>query len=1140
MTSVRSFEKPNKFHLVSSNRLENLAAALAGQLDAGRGKAVLSQETIIVQNRGMERYLRLRLAEIRGISANLEFPFPHKFISEQVFRPLLGGDKANPLEPGVLAWDIFNVLPKLVRKNPDFQPLRSYLAADPSGLKTFQLAQRIADLFGQYPIFRPDLVRKWSFGNNPLADHPHGRWQAELWREVVPFQNGLHFAELYRRFLHCAYPDIYGGSEPETPDFSSLKQAERIFLFGFSALAPVFLDLFLAVSRYIEVYCYHLNPCEAEWQYDLSDRVRLRLMVEKADFQPGFEAGEGNALLSSLGGLGREFFALLAASGEEPEPAFADCRAPDTLLRKIQRDLQLNESPATETVSPDDRSIQVHSCHTPMREVEVLFENLTAMFQADPTLRPGDVLVLTPDIDAYSPYIEAVFRSRAEDDPRRFFITVADRSRTGTLPEAEIFLNILKLARSRFKTPEVLSIWETPAVAAAFGLDEKQTAIVRQWIIDAHIAWGIDGEFRAETVGVKFSAQSWRQGIDRILAGFAFGGEAGESGRLIKVGGEDLLPFHCCEGESAVLFGKLVEFLEALFALRVQLNGGQEKAADAFSATWWERLLNRVIVRFFPDSGNFSRSAAILREAVKTITADAGQSDYRGEISYEIIFEELAGFFRDTAGGGGFLRGGITCCAARPLRSIPARVICLLGLDENSFPRREKHRSFDLMAAKPRLGDRSARSDDRYLFLEALLSARDCFYVSYVGQGVRDNEPRPPSAVLGELLDYIGEHYALTRENLITAHPLQAFSWKYFIDDRNKAAYGTELGIRIPDHLISYSTENRELAQLRFAEPSAPHFADAELHDIPEELYRIDLEDLGDFFANPAKYFLQQCLQVYPQVRDLPEPADCESFKIDPGLERYKLAEAIIKKYLPEWNKADRDELRKELRRRFHAEGLVPVGAWGDIEFDQFFEDFSPFAAKVAAKISQPLETVVKEYGFDNGVRLQAKFADLYLVDGQIKQIQFKFSKVNGHAGHLIRASLSELAAKAMEIVPEAGSLELIGREPSSRIFASRSAAAARKKISRLTDLYLEGLRRPLPFFPNASLAYASSGDLNAARKKWESSDYRRGEGEDAYINQCFGKMLAATPEFEQLAAEITELLELGKATDKTTGPGDE
>ena len=293
---------------------------------------------------------------------------------------------------------------------------------------------------------------------------------------------------------------------------------------------------------------------------------------------------------------------------------------------------------------------------------------------------------------------------------------------------------------------------------------------------------------------------------------------------------------------------------------------------------------------------------------------------------------------------------------------------------------------------------------------------------------------------------------------------------------------------------------------------------------IPEELYRISLDDLCDFFINPAKYFLEKCLQVHPQIRELPELEDCESFEIEKGLERYKLADSIIKKYLPEWSSYEKEELREALRKRFHAEGLLPVKTWGDIEFDKFFEDFLPFAEKLGPVISHPAEAVTKEQHFDNGVMLQADFDDLYIVDGETKQIQFKYSNIKDKAKYLIKASLYGLAASAMEAVP--GKTQLIGRDR-DEVFTPQNAEAAREKLKTLTDLYIEGLKRPLEFFPNSSLAYARSEDINTALKKWEGNEYYAGDGDDAYINCCFGKAFKATEEFKKVSREIAETLGL-------------
>ena len=128
--------------------------------------------------------------------------------------------------------------------------------------------------------------------------------------------------------------------------------------------------------------------------------------------------------------------------------------------------------------------------------------------------------------------------------------------------------------------------------------------------------------------------------------------------------------------------------------------------------------------------------------------------------------------------------GAVTFCGIGSLRGIPFRVVCLIGLADTAFPRQAAVTEFDLMAERPRLGDRARRHDDRAAFLDALLSAREVLYLSYPGHNVRDDSPLPPAIPVSELLDYLGRSVAggadAVRRRLITEHRLQPWSPHYF------------------------------------------------------------------------------------------------------------------------------------------------------------------------------------------------------------------------------------------------------------------------------------------------------------------------------------------------------------------------
>ncbi|QSH40196.1 exodeoxyribonuclease V subunit gamma [Lentisphaerota bacterium ZTH] len=1145
MGSVKDYSKDKKFHLISSNRLEILAASLACVLHEPVAANPLQSEIVVVQSRGMERWLRLQLARLSGISANIKFPFPRTFTSDYVFSPLLDGKMENSLNAEVYTWKIFSELKQLVKNDSSFSQLKKYLSNDYNGLKTFQLASRIASLFEQYLIYRPDLIQAWNDGRNPLGGVSGSGWQYRLWRRIVRPGNGRTFPDLYADFLKCANPQVHGKPDFEVPPFAALAQLKRVFLFGFSSMAPAFIDIYCELSRYTEVYFYYLNPSEGEWQYDLSERGMLKLIlgeaanaVQKSDLRQNFELGDhlrdfesnfldsGNPLLASLGAQGREFFGLLGSSDIDADTCFPETDQAGTVLKRIQNDIQQNLVPDPDCfkVLPEDCSVQVHSCHSPMREVEVLLENITAIFEADPQLLPNDIIVLLPDVETYAPYVEAVFKSLDENDPRWTHIAIADRSSLSRSREVEAFIGILKVVCSRFKAAEIISLLEIPILAAAFGLDEEKTAILRDWIEEAGISWGIDADFRSQQTGAAFADQSWRQGLDRMLAGFAFGAEPENRGDLFGTAdSSELLPFYCSDSDNAPELGALCSFINLLTDLHERLT-----AAAEFEVDCWSKLLSGIIENFFPQEGNFEREVSLLREAVSEVIGNMRNSGYRVKASLEVMLSEFEKYFDGNISGGGFLRGGITFCEARPLRSIPAKVICMLGLDENSFPRGDKRLSFDLMAARPRFGDRSARNDDRYLFLEALLSARSVFYLSYVGQGIKDNEQKPPSVVVSELVDYMHENYSV--DNLIVKHPLQAFSWKYFSSESDS-------------RLMSYSFENLHAAR---ALQQTPHAKadEKKLAAVPDELLDISLDDFCEFFVNPPGYFLRKCLAVSLNIREEHDLSEAECFDID-SLRRYQLAETILREKLSDWQNIDTFEMRNYLKRRFHAAGAIPAGVWGDVKCDQLLDDFFPFADRVLNATDGAREPLDAQIRLSCGLNIKVKQQDLYQAGSGTQLVHFAFSGDSSKLKRLIRTSLSSLAVEAC------GDLQksiLLGRDFEYCLEAEGKAKAA-EKLEQLGEIYRQGLVTPLPFFPKTSTAFyramhgKNGGSIESAFEKsakdWlGTSEQYKGEADDPAVAYCFSRELRELPGFSDYATGIVALLRLNSMPEKVERGG--
>ena len=1045
----------------TGNRMELLVEALARAVSEPLPDP-LEPEIVVVQNRGMERWVTMELARRAGVWMNARFPFPNAVV-EELFDRVLGPDPAAAgWEREALAWRVYALLPELVER-PAFGPLQRYLEDDPGTLKRYQLAHRIADLFDRYTVYRPAMVLEWEAGAGP--GEGHAAWQAELWRVLAERFGAGHRAGRFRAFLER----LRQGRPPDLP--------ERIQVFGVSALPPFHLDVLAAVGRWIPVNLFVLNPCREYWADIVPDRVISRR--ERLERSAG-HLEQGHRLLASLGRTGREFLDLLVDRDAPQEELFED-PGEESLLHRLQSDmLHLRDRggpahPAVE-VGPEDRSVAVASCHSPLREVEALRDHLLRLFQEIPGLEPHDVVVMTPDVETYAPLVEAVFRPEGDDVPA-IPHNVADRNVVSGSALVDAFFRVLGLAGSRFGAARVVDLLETAAVARRFGLSEADLDRIRAWVRRAGIRWGLDAEHRRRLGLPAFPEHTWRAGLDRLLLGYALPGD-GE--RLF--GG--VLPFDDVEGaEDAAALGRLVEFVGRLEGA-VRLLEGKRPLSE------WARELSALFDALFLPGPEEEREARVLRAALAGLAqADPGG----GPVPLAPVRAHLREVLERAAYGGGFLTGGVTVCAMLPMRSIPFRVVCLLGLNDGAFPRADRPAGFDLMAREPRRGDRSVRDEDRYVFLEALLSARDHLYVSYVGQSQRDAADIPPSVLVSELLETLDRGYRVggrpPSERLVVRHRLQAFSPAYF---------------RPGTGLESFSEDNlRACRRLVETDPAAGPgpWLPGPLPAPPPELESPSLEELVRFLQNPCRGFLRL---RYGLRLDAP----AEPVEEDEPLELDRLGEYGVQQELLARVAEGRDpEATFPLLR---ARGDLPPGTAGRAAFEDAAVALEPLREVLEPVLAEPvLEPVPFELEF-RGRRLTGTLRGLRprgLVFFRPGAIRGK-DRVRAWIHHLVLCAVAPPGV-------EPATAQLGFDTKGVRRMELRGPKGARRLLGELLDLYARGLTEPLPFFPETSWAYAEArwgrgkGEkqaLGAARRAWEGGWGRKGERDDPHVARCFGR----------------------------------
>jgi len=1073
-------QQPNGFHVYAGNRLESLAETLAEIIQRPLSSP-LTPEMIVVQSRGMERWVSMQLAAHNRICANIHYPFPNAFLHD-VFNTMLSDVPDNtPFDPDILTFRIMKLLPASLGQ-PEFESLRLYLEEDPNGLKLFQLSEKISNIFDQYLVFRPEMIFSWEAGKG-------SHWQACLWRQLAEGKNHLHRAQLRKQFL----------KELRKSTHTLALFPERISIFGISHLPNFHIQVFAELSRYIPVYLFLMNPCREFWGDIVSgqDRKRIRKRYpDKRVSEADLHLESGNPLLASMGALGRDFFNIITDNDCEFHERYDDIQ-PVSLLAGVQSDiLNLEDRTRFDTAdkqslhlkSEKDTSIQIHSCHSPMREMEVLHDSLLSMFEELPGLLPKDIIVMTPDIEAYSPFVQAVFGAQTRDELRIPF-SIADRNIRNESRVMDAFTALLNIKASRFGSSEILSILESSSIRNKFGISEADLETIEHWIQDTGIRWGIDGKSRERLDLPNFKENTWKAGIERLMLGYAMRGDNNEMFA-------NILPYDPIEGSDVKILGRFIEFMERIFRWAEQLERDEPLSS-------WSRVFHTLFDQFFHSDEETEREVQQIRTLIDGLAVNQDLSEYTEPIPLEVVRSYLLHHMDQEGFGSGFISGGVTFCAMLPMRSIPFEVVSLVGMNSDAFPREFRHLGFDLVAKYPKPGDRSRRNDDRYLFLEAILSARKKMYISYVGQSIQDISIMPPSVLVSELMDYLTADFGIEENDLVTHHRLQAFSPAYFRKENEK--------------LVSYSEENM-LASKRLIGPkkSIP-FISTGLSEPDEEWKLVNINQLRSFFTHPARYLLQHRLGIYFEKR-ISVLEDRENFKLDP-LDRYLIGQELVEQGL------EGIDLKDQLPV-YRASGRLPHGSVGDVLYRDLSQSADEFVKKVRTVRGESFEETLEIELDIETFHICGELTHFHKDQGLIR---YRFA--DRKPKDLLTLWIDHLVLCTIEAIDYPNRSILICKDSTWEYSpVSESKALLKKILSR----YWNGLVKPLPFFPDSGYRYAidilqkqktEDDALRTARNCWRGSDFSRGESEDQYFRRCFGTTDPLDEQFQNLALEIFEPL---------------
>ncbi|MBN1605141.1 MAG: exodeoxyribonuclease V subunit gamma [Polyangiaceae bacterium] len=1048
-------------YLYRSNRTENLVEALCEVVSAPAIRP-FEPETVVVQSRGMQRWLSLRLAERLGVWSNARFPFPRSFIEsalDAVLEEPRGFREAFARER--LTWGIAAVLPEHLPRR-EFAAVRDYLRHDTTGTELVELSRRIAHVYDQYVVYRPELVTSWEAGHDQ-------DWQAELWRTLIRRHGSHHLAARAARFRE------------RWPLADSVVLPARVCVFGVGSLPPLFVNILAVLAERCPVHLFLLSP-------------------SREYLSCGSTTDPTHPLLRAWGRVARDMQDVLESSVDYVEPAVSLYGDPGTacMLHALQSDALGMRRPgrsaeSVHVVRRDDLSISVHACHGPMRQVQVLRDQLLAAFAADPTLSPHDVLVMVPDIELYAPLIDDVFGFRP-NEPGAVPYRIADRARRSSSDVFDALLSLLGVLRGRFQASAVLALLDHQPLLCRFGIEPARVSAIRYHVQAAGIRWAVDAPDRERAGQPPSDQNTWRFGLRRLLLGYAMPGE----GRALFAG---VLPYDELEGDTAVALGQFAELCDELFVWR-------ERVRTPRSVGEWVVVIRELTERMLAFDRHGGQPPARLNDTLEALAGACVLAGFDRPVEIEVVERELLEQLSRDRHGHDFVTGGVTFCAMLPMRSIPCRWIGLLGMDDGVFPRTDPAPAFDRIASRPpRIGDRSLREEDRALVLEALLSARERLIVTYTGREPRDNSTRPPSVVVSELLGALDEGFVLepavgeAHERSVSAHvtvvhPLQAHSPRHF-------------GADLDPRLFSYSSAQFEVARALSVEqgPSRPWFS--RLLTRPSSASgTLELGRFVRFFELPARFLLQERLGLH--LGQGSEPIrDREPLELD-ALERFELGATLLERCLD-------DEPCEESIVALRATGVLPPGNAGRyvaLSVQSETRALAELASRwrtAGPPVQRPFELElgpVTLVGVLDGLWPEARVTLDY---GRVRARQ----KLRAWLPHLVLSALGEPIQSV-----------LIGRPEPSRdrrhnvllVFEPMSRVEATDLLVGLVSLFELGMRGPLAFFPDASLAFCEEerrlGDVPNAvsRALTQARDVFRGvhrhvapQSDDPYVRRAFG-----------------------------------
>ena len=1019
--------------IYAGNQLEELARVFCEEIYSGN-HSIFEQEKVVVQTKGIELFLRKYIAKNTEIAANIETPFLNRFVRDIMRSALEIAEykqfciSSEQYSPEVLKWRIFD---ELLMNSAKYPEAEKYIK---DSSYCYQLSVKLAETFDRYIWYHNDMLQEW---RQKKGTH----WESQLYLALIE-KTGPS-------------PDFFFSQVlAEQKKINKELLAGHYSLFGVGSMPPVLLELCNVIGRETDIHLFYLNPSKEYWG-DITDPAK--------DIREGLPSVH-NLIFSNLGGWGREFSenTVTLLNGTEEDCFISPGN--DTMLHRIQEDIfcnKVSESAAKQLAA--DSSISVHNCHSKRREIEVLHNQLLLAIK-ELKVRPEDIIVMAPDINAYAPIIDAVFSSGKL--AKRY--NISDRSLVTLSNTSENLIRIIKLHSARCTAEEIFSIINSLPVRENFDIDEEGLSKIKNFISQAKICWGENATTRQEFTQTEFNEFSWQDGLDRLLLGYA----ADTDTPLATT----ILPAANVFGTQAELLGTLNFIVKNLFKWRHFLK-------EDHSAAEWTDLLNEIIDMMYGKAYSFRKESEFLKRNISAWFKKTESAQLQAAFPVKVLLEEMDSFLGGLSDSRGYLSGGITFCSLVPMRSIPAKVIAVLGLVAKDFPRKDENNGLNIQPARKK-GERSRLLEDRYLFLETILAARERLLLLYPGQGTNPKVSNAPSAPLEDLINYLKKYFTFEE----TKHFRHAHDPRYFSS--------------ADPHLFSFSEHHCTIAKniqspMPVSDENIWSASDEEPSETEEVTYTID--DLAYCLYNPFRTFLTHTAEI--RYKKLRKWSQSESEPLEVALSQTAIEEIV------------KGKPYEDLETELFLKRELPPGETGKFLFEKAFRKYATLDAS-----------------FDHAEKVVITISvGKFKINGTIDQIPGELNIATiykyGGANSKLKFYISSLCSSIQTSRPTTGR-DIAYIDSTKETLPILDQATAEKRLLELLEIAEEAKIRPIPLFSNASMIFA----INKKEKMKKAEDalygdkYKKGDWDDLpFINSFF------TPEVIKSENFVSEFQRLAK-----------